>query len=1321
MSEDTTPIRKQYLELKSRYPDTILFFRLGDFYETFDADAELVAEELDIVLTSRPVAKGVRIPMAGVPYHAVEGYVARLIEKGYRVALAEQVGEPDGRGPMERRVERVVTPGTLLEPALLDEKRPNYLAAIIIEGERAGIAYAEISTGEFGTTQLSDDGDILIAVRQELARLQPREVLFPKLGSWKERASDQPETRSEELLAGMLPAHFTPWAAYRFEESAARQLLLEHFGVQTLEGFGCEGKPLAVRAAGAILAYLQETQQGTLPQIVGLATYSTEHFMAIDPATWRNLELTETLRREKRGSLLGVLDMSVTAMGGRLLLQRLQRPLLDIAELETRLDQVQAFVENGLLRASTRRLLKQVPDLERMVNRVTAGKAPPRDLMGIRVALEAVPELRVLLEEVTEAPAGLSGLREGLEALPDVAALIASALVDDPPAQASAGGLIRPGFSAELDGIILASRDAREWIASLESKERARTGIKNLKVGYNKVFGYYIEVTRSNTDAVPADYIRKQTLVNAERYITPDLKEYESLVLNAEERINELEARLFRELCAQVAARSVALLTLATALARLDVAAALAEVAARYHYVRPTFTPEPVLEITAGRHPVVERTLSEPFAPNDLRMDDASRIHIITGPNMAGKCLSAGTLIPTDRGLLPIQALSDDATQPDTFTPLEVGIRGKCGNTTSSHFYNGGAVPTLQIRTSLGYELTGTPAHRVWVRRADGSETWVRLDELTTADYVALQPGTELWGQATALAITPSHSRGAISYTYPTEMTPDFAYFIGILIGDGNYSRQQVLRITTADELVAQEFCRIAETLFGYSPKSTQKRDTIARDYLITSLDIRRFMAQLGLDYVTSHQKSIPESILRAPRASVIGVLQGLFDTDASAGRRYGNIEYSTVSPILAQQVQLLLLNLGIVSSLQQKQTPARLSYRVSIRGADAIAFYCIVGFRLPRKQAHSALTSTLRHPNIGGIPYLTGVLRTIQQRIVATKNKPVALKHNKAINSIFYTYIPGGRNISYAKMQELLSYCEQSQVPCPELDSLLENRYFYDRLRCVTPGETQQVFDLSVPQGNAYVAGGFVSHNSVFLRQSAHIVLMAQIGSYVPADAAHIGIVDRIFTRIGASDELAAGQSTFMVEMVETAGILNHATPQSLLVLDEVGRGTSTYDGMAIAWAVVEYLHNHPERRARTLFATHYHELIEMEEHLPHIRNFNLAVVEEGKDVVFLHRVVPGGADRSYGIHVARLAGVPAPVVHRAEALLEQLESGEFRPGAEEPEPFQPLLIAKEHPVVEALRTLDVNSLTPLDALTKLYEWQKLVMGEHKARKQRH
>jgi DNA mismatch repair protein MutS len=818
--------------------------------------------------------------MAGVPHHAVEGYVARLIEKGYRVALAEQIGEPTGRGPMERRVERVVTAGTVTEPTMLDEKRPNYLAAVIIDGERAGVAYADISTGAFATTQLSDGStaDTANLVRQELARLHPREVLIPKVGSWKERDPDDVPHRPEEGLAATISAQFTTWPGYRFEETTARQVLLEHFGVRTLQGFGCEGKPLAIRAAGAALSYLEETQQGLLPQITGLSTYATDRFMAIDASTWRNLEITETLRREKHGSLLGVLDETITPMGGRLLLTRLAQPLLDIDALEERLDQVQGFYDDGLLRAKTRDLLKKVPDLERMTNRVLAGRASPRDLTGMRTALEAVPVMTELLEEV-----GLTTLLDGLTPVPDVRDLIAEAITDDPPAQLSnsTGELIRPGFSSELDGIVAASQDARDWIAGLEQKERERTGVKSLKVGYNKVFGYYLEVTKANTDHVPEHYIRKQTLVNSERYITPELKEYESIVLNAEERIDELESRLFREICQRIGAHTAALLRTAQAMARIDVAAALAEVAVGNHYVRPTFAEEPVMYLVGGRHPVVELAQQDPFMPNDLVMDPESRIHIVTGPNMAGK---------------------------------------------------------------------------------------------------------------------------------------------------------------------------------------------------------------------------------------------------------------------------------------------------------------------------------------------------------------------------------------------------------------------------------------------------------SVFLRQTALIVLMAQIGSFVPADEAHIGVVDRIFTRIGASDELAAGQSTFMVEMVETANILNHASLHSLLILDEVGRGTSTYDGMAIAWAVIEYLHNHPERRARTLFATHYHELIEMEDHLPYVSNFNLDVLEEGRDIVFLHKVVSGGADRSYGIHVARLAGIPSPVVHRAENLLEELESGEFRPGIsqQEDEVFQPMLIAQEHPIVEELRHLDINSLTPLDALTQLYTWQKQVQGDGGGKKKR-
>jgi DNA mismatch repair protein MutS len=872
-----TPVRQQYLQIKAQHPDAIVFFRLGDFYETFDEDAEIAARELDLVLTSRPVAKNQRVPMAGVPHHAVEGYIARLIEKGYRVAIAEQVGDVTDRGLVAREVTRVVTPGTVVEPALLDEKRPNYLAAVIVEDERAGLAYADITTGEFVTAQL-DAGE----VEQELARLQPRECLVPV----SEVQCSKPDVKEPETLSP--GTHLTPLPAYRFELGAARQALLDHFSVATLDGFGCAGRPLAIRAAGAVIHYLRGTQKGALAQIVGLSTYSTARFMMLDAATRRNLELTETIReRRTRGSLLGVLDLTCTPMGGRLLRSRLAQPLLDRAELEARLDTVQVFYDDTIVRGRLREVLKGMPDLERLTNRVLAGAATPRDLVGIRKALESAREIgsqeagskeagrtkgeRGASPLLTSLASSLpSSLTSSLDPCEDVASLIASAVVDDPPANVSAGGVIRPGFSTELDSIATAARDARAWIANLEKEERARTGIRNLKVGYNKVFGYYIEVTKANLDAVPEEYIRKQTLVNAERFITPELKEYETLILNAEERQAEVETRLFKDVCGQVAARGGALLRTARALARLDVAATLAEVAVRNRYVRPELTDEDVLEIVGGRHPVVERTLQgEPFVPNALHMDGDNRILVVTGPNMAGK---------------------------------------------------------------------------------------------------------------------------------------------------------------------------------------------------------------------------------------------------------------------------------------------------------------------------------------------------------------------------------------------------------------------------------------------------------SVYIRQNALIVLLAQMGSFVPADRARIGIVDRIFTRIGAQDEVAAGQSTFMVEMVETANILNHATPRSLLILDEVGRGTSTYDGLSIAWAVVEYLHNHPERRARTLFATHYHELTEMAERLPAVRNYSLAVVEEGDRVVFTHKVVPGGADRSYGIHVAQLAGVPRPVIHRAEELLAQLESGEFRPGTPAPEPYQPVLFAQEHPVVQALRALDVSTMTPLEAINKLYELQRQV-----------
>jgi DNA mismatch repair protein MutS len=853
-------MRQQYLRIKKQYPETIVLFRLGDFYETFDDDAKVVAQVCDIVLTSRPVGKNQRVPLAGVPYHSVEGYIAKLIQAGYKVAIVEQIGDVPARGLVEREVVRVVTPGTVVEPALLDERRNNYLAALVVDANRVGLAYVDITTGEFAATQLAG-GDPMRLALEELDRLRPAELVT---GDHELLAlSHPPGSALSELL-------ITEYDKWPFELETARHTLLEHLQVKSLDGFGLKGQPLAIRAAGGLLEYVGETQKSRLAQLSSLRTYSTGQFMTLDVATRRNLELMETLRRgEVEGSLLGVLDLTVTSMGGRLLRQWLNQPLLEVEPLNERLDAVETFYDDTPSRTRVRALLKEVADLERLTSRVVQGVAQPRDLLGIRQTLETLPQIHQAIAAMDGAEALPSFLRS-LDPCREVFALLGQAIADEPPAIVSAGGVIRQGFSAELDNILAASQDAKEWVANLEIEERNRTGIKNLKVGYNKVFGYYLEVTKANTDRVPEEYIRKQTLVNAERYITPELKEYESLILNAQERMAELEARIYHQVLEQVAASASRLLEVARALAHLDLYAALAEVALMHRYVRPQLTAGKELYIVAGRHPVVEITQrEEPFVPNDIHFSPDEMVLIITGPNMAGK---------------------------------------------------------------------------------------------------------------------------------------------------------------------------------------------------------------------------------------------------------------------------------------------------------------------------------------------------------------------------------------------------------------------------------------------------------STYLRQAALIVLMAQIGSFVPADEARIGLVDRIFTRIGAQDEISAGQSTFMVEMVETANLLNHATSRSLLVLDEVGRGTSTYDGISIAWAVVEHVHNHPDLRCKTLFATHYHELTQLADLLPRIRNYNVAVAEERGNVVFLRRIVPGGADRSYGIHVAQLAGLPKAVVHRAEEILQELEQASRAPGSVRRtiEVRQLPLFAVGNPLAEELRELDVSSMTPLEAINKLYELQK-------------
>jgi DNA mismatch repair protein MutS len=849
--DDITPSRQQYLDIKREYPNTILFFRLGDFYETFDEDAEITARELDIVLTSRPIGKGVRVPLAGIPYHAVDNYLARLIEKGYHVAICEQMGDTPIKGLVPRKVVRVVTPGTVTEPGLLPGDSNNYLASVILDEKSASVSYADITTGEFAVTELP-----LEALRAELTRLHPAEILLPDNQS----LTPSPLSLGERGW-GEGGSHLTPYPAWKFEPGKCEETLLAHFNASTLEGFGIKGHSLAIRSAGAILQYLKETQPDSIRLLTSLRSYSIHEFMTLDASTRRNLELEETLRGERKGSLLGTLDRTVTPMGKRLMHQWVSQPLLSVDKIQRRQEGVQHFFDNGMKRAEIRNVLKPLADLERLVNRVMAGQAQPRDLVAMRDTLSRLPEII----EVAGSDATLPRLSPANEEL----SLLQSAIDDDPPSTLQNTGIIRAGYSQELDSVIDASKHARDWIANLEAVEREKTGIKTLKVGYNKVFGYYIEISRGAADRAPEHYIRKQTLVNAERFITPEMKEYETLVLNAEDRIREIELRLFKEVCATLSKSAFSLLDSARALAELDVLSALAEVAALGGYCRPEVHEGGEFEIHEGRHPVVEQLLKgERYIPNDVIFEKGEIVRVITGPNMSGK---------------------------------------------------------------------------------------------------------------------------------------------------------------------------------------------------------------------------------------------------------------------------------------------------------------------------------------------------------------------------------------------------------------------------------------------------------STYLRQAALIALMAQIGSFVPANSARIGLVDRIFTRIGAQDEIHAGQSTFMVEMIEAANILHHATSQSLLILDEIGRGTSTYDGLSIAWGIIEFIHNHPHLRAKTLFATHYHELTQLADLLPGVRNYNVAVSEADSKVVFLHKIVPGGADKSYGIHVAQLAGLPAPVIQRANEIMAELEKSSGRAMRINPHSAQQAALFPEtSPLLDELKEIDVNSLSPIEALNKLYEWQK-------------
>jgi DNA mismatch repair protein MutS len=806
----------QFLSIKQQYPDVLLLYRMGDFYETFFDDAKIAAVELELTLTSRDGgANGERIPMAGVPHHALDNYLPRLIAKGYRVAICEQMEDPaQAKGLVRREVVRLVTPGTLLESSMLHEKQNNFLAAVV-PGKTYGLAHCDISTGEFRVTELPDAA----AARQELDRLVVAECLVP-VGPehWLSGPSQRldPATLAPELGEALPPGLMvTPRAVHAFESNAMRRALLEQFGVQTLEGFGCEHLPQAVRAAGAIINYLAETQRTRLPLFSGLSTYQVTAHMVLDGQTRRNLELIQTSRDGSyKGSLLSVIDGTRTAMGGRRLRQWVLNPLLDPARIGDRQDAIAELLALPAMLRGIADKLGAVRDIERLAGRVAAGTANARDLNALKDSLRVLPHVAALVTGCKAAP--LKALADAPGELVAMATEIEATLAEAPPIQTTEGNVIRAGFHPEVDELRALMGDSKDWLAAFEAREKERSGIKSLKVGFSKTFGYFIEVTHANRNLVPADYHRKQTLVNAERFITPELKEREGAILSGEDKLFRLEHELFVSLRAKVASLVPLLQETGGKLADLDALVGLSELAQQKRYVRPTVARDTVLEIRGGRHPVVEELLAAGrFVPNDSRMDtDQERLHVLTGPNMAGK---------------------------------------------------------------------------------------------------------------------------------------------------------------------------------------------------------------------------------------------------------------------------------------------------------------------------------------------------------------------------------------------------------------------------------------------------------STYMRQIALIVLLAQIGSFVPAESAHIGLVDRIFTRIGAVDDLSTGQSTFMVEMNETANILNNASEHSLILLDEIGRGTSTFDGLSIAWAVSEHLAQHV--RARTLFATHYHELTSLAISQPGVRNYRVLVEETEDDVVFLRRVVPGGADRSYGIEVARLAGLPPTVVGRAKQVLAALE----------------------------------------------------------------
>ena len=874
-----SPMMQHYLQTKEEYPDCILFYRLGDFYEMFFEDAKIVSRELELTLTGKSCGQEERAPMCGVPFHAYESYMNRLVAKGYKVAICEQMEDPkQAKGMVRREVIRVVTPGTNINEQALDEGKNNYIMCIVSLSDQFGVATADVTTGDFFVTEVDSKRRLL----DEIYKFSPTEVVCNEALFMSGLDIDDLKNR-----VGIVLYSLENWY---FDDSLCENTLKEHFRVNSLEGLGLADLECGMIASGSLLKYLYETQKNSLEQISAIHPYTTGKFMVLDSSTRRNLELVETLREKaKRGSLLWVLDKTKTAMGARMLRSFVEQPLIEKEEIEGRLDAIEELMQRAIDREELREYLNPVYDLERLLTRITYQSANPRDLTAFKSSIGMIPHIRGILLELQSKE--IQGICEDMDTLEDLYTLIDAAIEEEPPITVREGGIIKDGYHEEIDRLREAKSQGKNWLAELEAKEREKTGIKNLKIKFNKVFGYYLEVTNSFKDLVPDYYTRKQTLTNAERYITPELKEMEDMILGAEDKLVQLEYELFRELREQIAKNVVRIQKTAKALAKIDVFASLALISEQNHYCRPSLNQNGRIDIKNGRHPVVEKMINnDMFIANDTYLDNQkNRISVITGPNMAGK---------------------------------------------------------------------------------------------------------------------------------------------------------------------------------------------------------------------------------------------------------------------------------------------------------------------------------------------------------------------------------------------------------------------------------------------------------STYMRQTALIVLMAQIGCFVPAETADIGIVDRIFTRVGASDDLASGQSTFMVEMTEVANILRNATDNSLLILDEIGRGTSTFDGLSIAWAVVEHISNPKLLGAKTLFATHYHELTELEGKLDNVNNYCIAVKEKGDDIVFLRKIVKGGADKSYGIQVAKLAGVPDSVIERAKEIAEELGRHDIvdfteilsnkknsatkkkKEHLDEVDLTQMSLFdaVNDNDIIEELKEIDVGNLTPIEALNKLYELQNKI-----------